>query len=99
MGPAGPSGVAGYEYLIVANPSFNAVSLVTLAPQIATCSAGRVPLGGGFELVGGGQQLTVLASQPFTGATSGWRVAVRNNTASTLMGVQVKVHVICAVMP
>jgi hypothetical protein len=57
-----------------------------------------VPLGGGFELIGSGQQLTVLASEPFTGTSSGWRVVVRNNTAATLMSAQVRVYVMCAVM-
>jgi hypothetical protein len=83
---------------MVPNTPFNASPLVTLAPQMATCSAGRVPLGGGFELVGSGQQLTVLASQPFIGSTSGWRVSVRNNTSATLMSAQVRVYVVCGVM-
>ena len=98
MGLPGPSGVSGYEYIVVPNTPFNANSGVVLAPQSANCSAGRVPLGGGFELVGSGQQLTVLASEPFTGTTSGWRVVVRNNTATTLMSAQVRVYVMCAVM-
>ena len=98
MGLPGPSGVSGYEYIVVPNTPFNANPAVVLAPQSANCSAGRMPLGGGFELVGSGQQLTVLASEPFTGSTSGWRVAVRNNTAMTLMSAQVRVYVTCAVM-
>ena len=98
MGLPGPSGVSGYEYIVVPNTPFNANPAVVLAPQSANCSAGRVPLGGGFELVGSGQQLTVLASAPFTGPTSGWRVVVRNNTTATLMSAQVRVHVTCAVM-
>jgi len=97
MGPAGPSGVSGYELRVVANPAFNAPNGVTLSPQDVLCSAGRVPLGGGYELVAMGQQLTVLSSSP-TPTGNGWRVTVKNNTASTLMNVQVRVHVMCAVM-
>ena len=98
MGPAGPSGVSGYEWRVLANPAFNAPNAVTLTPQDVLCSAGRVPLGGGYELLGSmGQQLTVLSSAP-TPTGNGWRVTVKNNTASTLMSVQVRVHVMCAVM-
>jgi hypothetical protein len=57
-----------------------------------------VPLGGGFELAGTAPQLTVLASQPFTGSTSGWRVFVRNNTTAMVSNAQVRVYVVCAVM-
>jgi hypothetical protein len=33
-----------------------------------------------------------------TGAKSGWRVIVRNNTGSDLLNVQVRLFVTCAVM-
>jgi hypothetical protein len=94
-GPAGPSGVSGYEALVAANPPFNAQPIYTLPVQIATCSPGRVPVGGGFELVGGAEQLSVLSSEPFTGTTTGWRVTVRNGTTSVLMNAQVRVFVVC----
>lgn len=87
--------MSGYEVRVVANPVFNAMATVVLPAQDAACSAGRVPIGGGYELVGTGQQLTVLASAPTSG---GWRVIVKNTTSSTLMNAQVKVHVVCAVM-
>ena len=98
MGLPGPSGVSGYEYIVVPNTPFNANPAVVLAPQSANCSAGRMPLGGGFELVGSGQQLTVLASEPFTGSTSGWRVVVRNNTRHDPDERAGRVYVTCAVM-
>jgi IPT/TIG domain len=97
-GPAGSSGVSGYESNFVVNNPFNAVSLASLPQQVATCSAGRVPLGGGYTLMGSGEKLTVVASEPFVGDASGWRVLVRNNTSSTLWTAQVVVYVICASM-
>jgi hypothetical protein len=96
VGPAGPSGVSGYESNFVLNVPFNAVPLATVPPQTATCSAGRLPLGGGFTLLGSGQQLAVVASEPFGGEPSGWRIIVRNSTSSTLGNAQVVVYVICA---
>ena len=95
-GPAGASGVSGYEALVAANLSFTAQPIVTLPAQIAACSPGRVPVGGGFELVGTAEQLSVLSSEPYTATTStGWRVTVRNNTTGALMNAQVRVYVVC----
>jgi len=83
---------------IVANPVFNAQPGLALPVQQAACSAGRVALGGGYELLGGGSQLSVLSSTPVPAPGSGWRVVVKNNTASAMMNAQVRVYVICAVM-
>jgi hypothetical protein len=98
VGPTGPSGVSGFESNFVLNNPFTAMPSANLPPQVATCSAGRVPLGGGYTLMGSGQQLTVVASEPMSGEPSGWRVTVRNNTSSTLGNAQVVVYVMCAGM-
>lgn len=98
VGPAGPSGVSGYESNFVLNSPFNALPSATLPAQVATCSVGRVPLGGGYTLMGSGQQLTVVASEPVGGEPAGWRVIVRNSTSSMLGNAQVVVYVICAAM-
>jgi hypothetical protein len=90
----------GYEALVQANNPFNAQPVVTLAPQMIACSAGKTPVGGGYELVGTGEQLTVLASEPYISTTSaGWRVSVRNNTTQTLMQAQVRMFVTCVAAP
>jgi hypothetical protein len=83
---------------VVANPPFNAVPSFVLPVQEASCSAGRVAIGGGFELVGSAQQLTVLSSAPANNGVAGWRVTVKNYTSGTLFNAQVRVHVTCAIM-
>jgi len=93
----GPSGVSGYELRVFANPPFGASPSITLPAQDVLCTPGRVPLGGGYELLGTGQQLTVLSSGP-TPSGTGWRVTVRNNSTSLLTNVQVRVFVACALM-
>jgi hypothetical protein len=98
MGPAGPSGVSGYEVRDVANPPFNAAPSVTLPVQQAACSAGRRPVGGGFELVGSAQQLTVTSSTPAPNGSAAWHVTLKNTTSSTVFGAQVRVVVICGVL-
>jgi hypothetical protein len=90
--------VSGYESNFVLNSPFNALPSAALPAQVATCSAGRVPLGGGYTLMGSGQQLTVVASEPVGGEPAGWRVIVRNGTSSMLGNAQVVVYVICAAM-
>jgi hypothetical protein len=62
----------------------------------AACPTGKVPLGGGYELLGTGPSLTVLTAGPHQNGTVGWRVAFRNGTTSVLNNAQVKVHVVCA---
>ena len=90
--------MSGYESNFVLNSPFNALPSATLPAQVATCSVGRVPLGGGYTLMGSGQQLTVVASEPVGGEPAGWRVIVRNSTSSMLGNAQVVVYVICAAM-
>jgi len=68
---------------------------VTPPVQTATCSTGRVPVGGGYELIGPAQALTVLSSAPIT---AGWRVTLLNETGAAISNAQVRVHVVCAVM-
>jgi hypothetical protein len=83
---------------VALSPTFS-VAPATVAPFLEiACSPGLVPLGGGYELFGSTTSLTVLSSQPLTGAKSGWRVIVRNNTGSDLLNVQVRLFVTCAVM-
>jgi hypothetical protein len=54
-----------------------------------------VPVGGGYELIGPAQALTVLSSAPIT---AGWRVTLLNETGAAISNAQVRVHVVCAVM-
>jgi hypothetical protein len=104
MGPIGPAGTQGapgisaYERLVSdsgtlqMNPGVS--SFVT-----AVCPAGKRVIAGGHELASSAsQQLGVTMSAPFESTVSGWRVNFRNSLNSTLMNVQVRAIVLCAVV-
>jgi hypothetical protein len=71
------------------NPSTNSFFVVL-------CPAGKQPVGGGWETVGGsGAQLTQIASHPYDNSpTVGWRVQLRNNTPN-IVTTTVRVHGVC----
>lgn len=92
VGPQGPNGVSGWEVRSSVGMLFGlAVATSSLAQEV-TCSAGKVPLAGGYELLGTAVQMTVTTSVP---TATGWRVQVRNNTSIFLSNAQVRVWAVC----
>ena len=81
------------EQLRVDSP-FNALPSATLpgpgrdVQRVAVCRSAAAT-----TLMGSGQQLTVVASEPVGGEPAGWRVIVRNSTSSMLGNAQVVVYV------
>lgn len=96
QGPPGINGVSGWERGVGDTGPFsigaNAGSFI-----IAACPAGKKPVGGGYELVGGAAALTVTLSAPYENGVSGWRVNFINRTSGSVSG-QVKAHVVCALV-
>jgi hypothetical protein len=111
MGPAGPqgpqgppgpagsgggsSGLAGYEKILNDTGQFPMEDGEGIA-VVAECPADKLPVGGGFELRGQGELLTVLGSAPYDFDAIGWRVSVRNNSGAALTRAQVRAYVLCA---
>jgi hypothetical protein len=98
-GTNGTDGVSGYEYKQLLTVPFTAVKGNVLGPIQVACSAGKSPLGGGFELVNvQSAALSVLRSTPVNDSTLvGWRVIVRNVFHDDpIANAQVRVHVVCA---
>ena len=91
-GPQGPNGVSGWEVRSAAGTVFSLGVATSSLAQEVTCSSGKVPLAGGYELMGTAAQMTVTTSVP---TANGWRVQVRNNTSSFLSGAQVRVWAVC----
>jgi hypothetical protein len=91
-GPQGPNGVSGWEVRSAVGSVFSLGVFTSSLAQEVTCSSGKVPLAGGYELQGTAVQMSVTTSVP-TG--NGWRVQVRNNTSSFLSGAQVRVWAVC----
>ncbi len=96
-GLPGANGVSGWELVSALTPTTGGTSVLPGLPFEATvlCSAGRKPLGGGFESFGSAPQLNLTASVPLSNGTAGWKVVFRNNTSNYLVNVQVRVYVIC----
>jgi hypothetical protein len=95
QGPAGQNGVSGYQKVVMEMST--GINSGTSMHYVVLCPSGKVPLGGGFEVFGGsGPQLSLIASQPYDNSpTVGWRVQLRNNTAS-LVSTTVRVFGVCA---
>jgi hypothetical protein len=92
QGPQGPNGVSGWEVRTSAGSVFAlGIGTSSLAQEV-TCSLNKVPLAGGYELLGTAAQMTVTTSVP---TANGWRVQVRNNTSSFLSNAQVRVWAVC----
>jgi hypothetical protein len=96
QGPAGQNGVSGYQKVLMEMQN-TALNSGTSSFFVVLCPAGKQPLGGGFETMGGsGAQLTLIASHPYDNSpTVGWRVQLRNNTANVVT-TTVRVHGVCA---
>ena len=104
MGPQGPqglagtNGVSGYEKVVADSGPFSIGPSIS-SWIVAACPAGKKPVGGGYELIGtSAQQLSVTMSAPHENGAIGWRVNFRNGTATNLNSVQVKAHVVCALV-
>jgi hypothetical protein len=94
MGPQGPTGVSGYQVVETPGP-VQAVAVGGLYIADALCPSGKVPLSGGYDGAASGTQLSLIRSAPLSSGT-GWRVVLRNNTASNVSSAQVRVSVVCA---
>ena len=96
-GMPGVNGVSGWELVWALTPSTGGTSVApfTIFPASASCPGGKLPIGGGYELVGGAQQLDPVSSFPSSDVPVGWRVVLRNNSASTASNAQVRVWVVC----
>ncbi len=96
-GVPGVNGVSGFEIVSAAAPSTGGTTVAPFTTFFATvsCPAGKQPLGGGYESIGGAQSLDPVASFPLFNGTVGWKVVLRNSASSTASNVQVKVYVIC----
>ena len=92
VGPQGPNGVSGWEVRSAVGTVFSLGVATSSLAQEVTCSAGKVPLAGGYELLGTASQMTVTTTVP---TANGWRVQVRNNTSFFLSGAQVRVWAVC----
>jgi hypothetical protein len=93
--------VSGYVTLEGTTQPFNASKGGTVSPIELECPAGKVPVGGGHQLMNTpAQNLNVISSGPVTSADfTGWRVVVKNMFGSgTQMQAQVRVFVTCATM-
>jgi hypothetical protein len=98
QGPPGPSGSGsglGYERVMSDTGQFAMGPGETVWAE-AGCPDGRAVVGGGFELLGQGGQVTVLASMPYGEDASGWRVSFRNNTDVMLTRAHVRAYALCA---
>jgi hypothetical protein len=105
IGPAGPQGLAGADGIsgferVVGDSGTLQMGAGISSYVVAVCPAGKRPIAGGHELVSiGSQQLNVTMSAPYeTIAAVGWRVSFRNGTTNSLTNVQVRAHVVCAVL-
>ena len=98
MGPIGPQGiqgmpgVSGYEVVFTPFTSFTVNGNQTVALN-ATCPAGKVAIGGGFDLSGNTPPLSPVASFPFSADT--WRLLVRLSQISAAT-FQVRAYAVCA---
>ena len=98
QGPQGQAGVSGYEKIVADSGPFSLGAGIS-SWIVANCPAGKRPVGGGHELVGTStQQLNVTMSAPYENGGIGWRVNFRNGTLGAMNNLQVKAHVICAVV-
>ena len=95
MGPAGPQGdpgVSGYEIVVspLTTVSINGNQTTALT---ASCPAGKIAIGGGFDYSGNVAPVTPVAS--FPSAPDTWRVHIRLSqvTAATVQG---RVFAVCA---
>jgi hypothetical protein len=105
QGLQGPQGVPGINGVSGYQKAFAQVGPFALSPGvtswvIANCPAGKVALGGGYELMGtSAQLLDVVTSAPYQNGVAGWMVTFRNNTAAAVSSIQVKASVVCASVP
>jgi hypothetical protein len=114
QGPAGaPGGLEGYETVAADSPFYASVTGPspngTVVTASVACSAGKRPLGGGWEplvaaagvdpvpgFTGGATQLSLVMSAP---TVNGWTVSLRNPPGTTRMNVQFRVWAVCASQP
>lgn len=95
MGPAGPAGVSGHE--IVSATAFPAPTNVASFASVtasATCPAGKVVVGGGYEGSGDAWFMYNYASYPSSLST--WTVSLKNRDSGTKFQVQLRVFAVCA---
>jgi hypothetical protein len=84
--------VSGWEVRSFTGAVFGIASGTNSLGHVVTCSAGKVPFSGGYELIGTAVQMTVTTSVP---TSDGWRMQLRNNTSSFLSNAQLRVWAVC----
>ena len=95
MGPMGPAGVSGLQVVSAyAFPVPTNVAAFASATATATCPAGKVAIGGGFEGSGDAWFMYLYASYP--SAPNAWTVSLKNRDTSAKNSVQVRVYAVCA---
>jgi hypothetical protein len=101
-GPAGAAGVSGYEVVWQPYPAApqNVAALTTITGS-ATCPAGKVAIGGGFETVtDGSYRMPHIGSFPSASVAGGtldrWNVSLRNVDTLAKSNVQIRVYALCA---
>ncbi len=97
-GPAGPAGVPGSNGLattVTTTSSIDVPGTNGLFATAATCAPGSVATGGGYDLGGYDQKVTVAMSKPrlTDQVATGWVVQVFNSSGAT---VTVTVYAMCA---
>jgi hypothetical protein len=95
MGPMGPPGVSGYEFVPVtaATPTAG-VNGFGVVSGVAQCSPGKRIVSGGFEAIASGGNLVASSSYPDIVANA-WRITLRNTSVNPATAVQVRVYAIC----
>jgi hypothetical protein len=91
-GPQGPNGVSGWELRSGVGALFTLAPWTSSLMYQVSCSPGKLPLSGGYELVGPAVQMTVTTSGP---TANGWQVQLRNNVSVTLSNAQVRLWAVC----
>jgi hypothetical protein len=94
QGPAGPQSAAGTTGYLVVNASASVyINGLQTTTQEAVCPAGKVAVGGGFDVSGTGLPLQALASFPVASDT--WQVKIRLGQTPAA-SFDVHTYVICA---
>lgn len=98
-GPAGADGVSGYEVVRADSEPFSlAMANPPVLLQVA-CSAGKSPVGGGFEMLNETTfGLSVVSSAPYDDGAgeAGWHVVIKNRFSPAITGARVRVFAVCA---
>jgi hypothetical protein len=93
-GAQGPAGISGYQVVTSSVTEGSNPTQITDLDVVATCPAGKVSLGGGFQVLGAAAGVP-LFNYPTAGG-AGWRVAFYAPAAPAAQQVTLSVYAICA---